>query len=298
MRSLRTLSLSAATSLLLGTLTVLGPLPAARAAEPSPAAKGGIITRAVLASASTPLTSSPLGVTDTFPPDVKEIHVNIAVANAPSNTALRIDWIAVDVGPDVPRNSKLTSHRTTVQGSRPVGVVFLGATSGGRLWVGAYKMDIYVNEKLDRTLKMAVRENVPAFVPPPPRAPGSCPPPPKAEFRPPVVARKLTMAEGVNTSTIEPINATRQFKPTSNFHAIVELDNPPANSKVKAIWYALDTGGLEPCNTRLYESEITTSGRRTWFKFWPPDKFPVGIYKVEIYVNGNLNLDLDFRVFD
>ena len=291
---LRRVSLSAATSLLLGTLTVLGPLPAAQAAEPSPAAKGGIITRAVLASASTPLTSSPLGVTDTFPPDTKRFYVNIAVANAPSNTAIRIDWIAVDLGPDVPRNTKIHSSSRTVEGSRPVVVEYPDL----RLPVGAYKMDIYLNEKLDRTLKMTVRENVPAFVAPPPRALGNCPPPPKAEFRPPVVARKLTMAEGRNTSTGEPINATRQFKPTSNFHAIVELDNPPANSKVKAIWYALDTGGAEPCNTRLYESEITTSGRRTWFKFWPPDKFPVGIYKVEIYVNGNLNLDLDFRVFD
>ncbi len=296
---LRRLSLSAATSLLLGTPTLLGPLPRAQAADPSPATKGGIITRAVLASAVTPLTRSPLGVTDTFPPDAKAFHVNVAVANAPSNTAIAVDFIAVDVGPDVPRNAKLLSQNTTVEGSRPVNFKFFtySQTSGpARMPVGAYKMDIYVNGKLDRTLKMTIRENVPAFVPPPLRAPGSCPPPPKPVYRPPLVARRLTMAEGVSTSTVEPVNPTREFKPTSKPHVIAELDNPPANSKVKAVWYALDTGGAEPCNTRFVETEYTTSGRRVWFYIEPP--FPVGIYRVEIYVNGNLNNDVDLRVLN
>jgi hypothetical protein len=104
------------------------------------------------------------------------------------------------------------------------------------------------------------------------------------------------MAEGV-TSSGDPVSATRQFKTSSAFHAIVELENAPSNSKIKAVWYALDTGGAEPCNTRLIETEVTTSGtRNVWFKYTPPEKFPVGLYKVDISVNGNLNNDVDFTV--
>jgi hypothetical protein len=299
MPSLRTLGLM---GVLLATLPLLGPPPAARAAEPSATPKGGIITRAVLASAVTPLTRSPLGVTDTFPPDLKAVHVNIAIANAPRNTAIRVDWIAVDVGPAVPRNTKIFSASSTVEGSTTVSEEFFvyPQTPGGpaRLPIGAYRMDIYVNDKLDRTLKMTIRENVPAFVPPPLRAIGSCPPPTKPVYRPPLVARALTPAQGV-TSAVEPINPTREFKPTSKFYVIAHLDNPPPNSKVKAVWYALDTGGAEPCNTRLGETEITTSSARAWFNWSAaPKKFPVGIYRVEIYVNGSLNNDVDLRVFE
>jgi hypothetical protein len=275
--------------------TQASPTTAAVQAQPSrtnaPSSSVGIITNAVLARGTTPLTSSPLGITDTFPPD-GEIHVNIAVANAPSGTALKTIWTAVNAT-GVPPNTEVTSRTSAAEGSRFVDSVLFSTT---RFPLGSYKVDVYLNGKLDRTLNFTVKDNVAAFRTPAPSALGNCPPPPKPDYRPPLVARKLTMAEDVNPSTFEPINATRQFKPTSNFHAIVELENTPANSKIKAVWYALDTGGAEACNSRLNETEITTSGARAWFNYKPPDKYPNGIYKVEIYVNGNLNNDVDFRV--
>lgn len=273
--------------------TAVSAPPTATAAPPSsPPPGGGIITNAVLARASTPLTSAPLGITDVFPPD-KEIHVNIALADAPEGTNVEIVWTAVDVGSAAPPNTQITSHRSTVQGTRYLDVVFSGPVS---LPVGTYKMDIYLNGELNRTLDMQVREDVPAFQTPTPAAVGSCPPPPPPEYRPPLIATGLTMAEGVNTTTFEPINPTREFKPDSTFHAIVELKDTPPNSRVKAVWYALDTGGAEACNTRLNETTVTTSGDRAWFSYEAPDQLPKGIYKVEIYVNDNLNNDVTFRV--
>jgi hypothetical protein len=252
----------------------------------------GIISDVVLAREVTPLTNSPLSISDTFPPD-GEIHVNLSLANAPAGTNIRAVWSVINAT-GIPSNSEITSYRATVQGSRYLDIVFYGTS---RLPVGTYKIDVFLNEQLDRTLTFSVKENIAAFRTPTPQTIGKCPPPSAPVYKPPLIARALTMAESVKSDTVEPVNPTRQFKPTSVFHAIIDLDNAPANSKIKAVWYALDTGGLEPCNTRLGENEITiTSSKRVWFNFRPPDKWVAGIYKVEIYVNDNLNNGVDFRV--
>lgn len=283
----------------LPTATVRAQVPTAAALSsstpPTSATKttsGGIITDVVLARQVTPLTNSPLGITDTFPPD-GDIHVNLALTNAPSGTSIRAVWSAVNAS-GVPPNTEITSYRATVQGSRYLDIVFYGTT---RLPVGTYKIDVLMNDKLDRTLNFSVKENVAAYTTPTPQPIGKCPPLSAPAYKPPLVARSLTMAEGVKSDTVEPVNPTRQFKTSSVFHAIIDLDNPQPNTKIKAVWYALDTGGLERCNTRLGENEITISNsKRVWFNFRPPEKWVPGIYKVEIYVNDNLNNDVDFRV--
>lgn len=263
------------------------------AASPSsPAVGGGIITNVVLATETTPLTGSPLGITDTFPP-TGEVHVNTAIANAPSGTKIKAIWTVVDAGSAAPKNTEITNYATTAEGTRFVDIVF---TPSQKMPAGSYKIDVLLNEKLERTLNFTVKEGIAPFVVPTPKAVGSCPPPPRPDYRPPLVAKKLTMAESV-TSNGDPVNATRQFKPNSTFHAIAALENAPSNSKIKAVWYALDTGGAEACNTRLVETEVTTSGtRNVWFKYTPPEKYPLGVYKVDIFVNGNLNIDVDFTV--
>lgn len=261
------------------------------AAQSSPAAGGGVITNAVLARAVTPLMSAPLGITDTFPPDGR-IYVNIAVANAPSGTTVKAIWTAVNAT-GVPPNSEISSQQSSPQGTRNVDIQFYGTS---KLPLGTYKIDILLNGKIDRTLNFTVKDGVAPFGTPTARALGSCVPV-SPSYKPPLIARKITMAEGVNSSTFEPVNATRVFKPSSVFHAIVELDNAVAGTKIKAIWYATDTGGLEPCNTRLGDTEVTTTGAsKVWFNFRPPDKWPIGNYKVDIYANDVLNIDTEFRV--
>jgi hypothetical protein len=151
----------------------------------SPAASGGIITNAVLARDSTPLTASPLGITDTFPPTGK-IHVNIATANAPSGTRIKAVWTALDAGSSIPKNTEITSYATSAEGTRFVDVVF---TPSQKMPIGTYKVDVLLNEKIERTLNFAVKEGVAAFVVPTPKAVGSCPPPPRPDYRPPLVAK-------------------------------------------------------------------------------------------------------------
>jgi hypothetical protein len=109
---------------------------------------------------------------------------------------------------------------------------------------------------------------------------------------------KVSLAESVKSSTLDPVNPTQVFKPSSEVHAVVALAGAPANTPVKAVWYALDTGGAEACNTRIAEYTIASSGDsgNVEFTYKPPSKFPPGNYRVEIYVGASLSHATDFSV--
>ncbi len=265
------------------------------AAQSSPAAGGGIITAAVTAKDSSAILNSPIGVTDSFAPKQPKIHIIVTVNNAPNGTAVKAALTAIEVGNAIPPNTKLGEPSLSVSGSQNANFFFEPPAQG--FPVGTYKVDISLNNKLDRTLNFSVRDGVPIPTPAPTKAAGSCPALPRPNYKPPLVATKVTMAEDAKGAELEPVNATRFFKTSSTFHAIVTLANAPANTKVKAVWFAQDTGNAEPCNARLTEYELTASGSRNVdFTYRPPSKWPLGIYRVEIYVNDNLNIDVDFRV--
>ena len=63
-------------------------------------------------------------------------------------------------------------------------------------------------------------------------------------------------------------------------------------------WFIDDVGDVEPCNVQIGgPSEVTTDGTRNlYFSRKSPSKWPKGTYHVYIYVNDNLNLDVDFTV--
>ncbi len=261
----------------------------------SPAASGGIITNAVMARDSSAILNSPIGVTDTFAPKQPKIHIIVTVNNAPNGTTVKAALTALDAGSAIPPNTKLGEPSLNVSGSQNADFFFEPTSQG--FPVGTYKVDILLNNKFDRTLSFTVKDGVPIPTPAPTKAVGSCPPPPPPNYKPPLVATKITMAEDVKGAELEPVNATRFFKTSSVFHAVVALSNAPTNTKVKAVWFAQDIGNAEPCNSRLTEYELTASGSHNVdFTYRPPSKWPVGIYRVEIYVNDNLNIDVDFRV--
>lgn len=285
------------------TARVLSPTstPATTSASPtvppsSPqAAGGGIITAAVTARDSSAILNSPIGVTDSFAPKQPKIHIIVTVNNAPNGTGVKAVLTAVDVGSAIPPNTKVGEPSSSVSGSQNVDFFFEPTSQG--FPVGTYKVDILLNNKLDRTLNFTVKDGAPIPTPAPTKAVGSCPPPPRPNYKPPLVATKITMAEDVKGTELEAVNATRIFKTSSTFHAVVTLSNAPSNTKVKAVWFAQDVGSAEPCNSRLSEYELTASGSRNVdFNYRPPSKWPAGLYRVEIYVNDNLNIDVDFRV--
>ncbi len=87
----------------------------------------------------------------------RSIHLAVAVANAPDGTTVRTVWTAVDVPSQNIKDQKLgeTTFATKDVGSN---VHFTLAGPGDQAWpAGSYKVDIYLDDKLDRTLTYTVQ---------------------------------------------------------------------------------------------------------------------------------------------
>lgn len=109
------------------------------------------ITRAVLAKDVQGDTFEPVDPTSTFPPDQPVINLVVSVANAPSDTKVKTVWTAVDVGDAAPANTKIDEAEVTLDASGNAHFTLSSPSSG--VWpVGKYKVELYLNDKLDRTL--------------------------------------------------------------------------------------------------------------------------------------------------
>jgi len=265
----------------------------------------GIIKQAVLAKRITPLSRTPVEVTDKFP-STGSIWAVVTVSNAPPDTHIKAVMTAVSVTPGstgnaIPPNTKLSESEVTTKGSENVG---LGWPSYSDAPVGAYKVDIYLNGKLERTLPYSIsKEAAPSSdSAPKPGAIGSCAKLPPSVELPPGFPIGVTLAQGIDGQG-KPANPGRIFRPDSPaFYAVLSTENAPANTKVAARWFATDVGGADTCNAQFSSYEMVVAGSgNPWFSTTPPlhgSKWPEGIYRVEVYVNENLALSVDFGVCD
>ncbi len=263
------------------------------------------ITNAVTARDVKSETFEPVGITDTFPPDQPKLHAVVSIANAPDDTKLKAAWTAIDVGAAAAPNTLIDSTEITAGGTRNVDMTL--ALDAGKLWpAGSYKVDIYLNGKMDRTLKFTVlAPPTPTPTTVPTRAPtvapttvsNVCPPIPPVAAKSSGVIDSVTMALGTEGANKDPVNPTKIFPTNAVFHAVTALQNAPANTKVTATWYANDLGGPPDCNVSLTSTDITTEGTRNIdFTLTPPSTWPVGTYRVEVAVNGTLDTVVTFTV--
>lgn len=109
---------------------------------------------------------------------------------------------------------------------------------------------------------------------------------------------------GVSTANIkeakmyrdsEGTQATTTFTPQDTFYCIVDLANAPDDTKVKAVWTAVDVEGNEP-NTLIDEAEMEYGSGTLTFDLTNNGPWPAGKYKVEIYLNDTLDRTLEFSV--
>jgi hypothetical protein len=109
---------------------------------------------------------------------------------------------------------------------------------------------------------------------------------------------EMMMAEGAGANG-EPVNRTGEFLGRETIHAIVGIKNAPANTKIRARFYALDAGDSAQCNVQLGEAEQIASGTR-YLDFalapTPGKTWSLGKYRVEIFVNGALDHIANFVV--
>ncbi len=89
---------------------------------------------------------------------------------------------------------------------------------------------------------------------------------------------------------------TTAFEPNETFYLIVDLANAPDDTTVKTTWYAVDVGTVAPANTLIDEAELTSGSGTLTFNLAPADQWAPGTYKVEVYLNGELDQTLDITV--
>jgi hypothetical protein len=113
------------------------------------------ITQAVLSKDIKEDTFEPIDPTSTFPTDQAVINLVVTVANAPSDTKVKTVWTAVDVGDAAPPNTKIDDAEVTLDSSGNAHFT-LSVPNSGAWPVGKYKVEIYLNDKLDRTLEYSI----------------------------------------------------------------------------------------------------------------------------------------------
>lgn len=87
---------------------------------------------------------------------------------------------------------------------------------------------------------------------------------------------------------------TTTFGQEDTFYLVAEVANAPDDTILKAVWIAVEVDGVEP-GFSLGEKELSASGAVNFSlendQFWP-----VGKYKVDLYLEGELDRTLDFEV--
>ena len=102
--------------------------------------------------------------------------------------------------------------------------------------------------------------------------------------------RMCTDSEGVNTTTA--------YSSSDAFYAVADLSNVETGSVVDAKWSLVSAADYDP--TELETSSLTIEDKSLYnyvsFELTSTDGWPVGEYKVELYLNGTLAHTITFSV--
>ena len=88
---------------------------------------------------------------------------------------------------------------------------------------------------------------------------------------------------------------TTVFAPDEIFYCVVELANAPDDTTVKASWTAVQAEGADP-NFFIDETELTSGSSVMHFELSNTGPWPVGKYKVDLYLNDEFDRTLEFTV--
>lgn len=87
------------------------------------------------------------------------------------------------------------------------------------------------------------------------------------------------------------------YAPNDTFYAILDLENAPDDTEVKAVWTFVDVEG-QSANSEIESVEGESGSGRMTLKLESSETWPVGKYRVEIFLNGSKKETLDFEVID
>lgn len=112
------------------------------------------IATAVLAKNVTGSDFEPVDVTTDFPPEQKTFHAVIRVRNLAADTTVRGVWTALETHGVAPPNTEIVATDTKAEGTRRLHLTM--EPNAGSLPKGQYKLDVFVADKLERTLPFTV----------------------------------------------------------------------------------------------------------------------------------------------
>jgi len=102
--------------------------------------------------------------------------------------------------------------------------------------------------------------------------------------------RMSTDSEGVNTTTV--------YSGSDAFYAVADLSNVETGSVVDAKWYLVSAADYDP--GEIESSSLTIEDKSLYnyvsFELTSTEGWPVGEYKVELYLNAVLAHTIDFSV--
>ena len=88
---------------------------------------------------------------------------------------------------------------------------------------------------------------------------------------------------------------TTVFTPDETFFCVADLQNAPDGTVIKADWYAVEVEGEEP-KTFIDSAEVTSGSSSLHFELSNQGPWPVGKFKVELFLNGELKETIEFSV--
>jgi len=98
------------------------------------------------------------------------------------------------------------------------------------------------------------------------------------------------------TSDSEGTAETTKFAQDQVFYCIVTLANAPEDTKIIAIWTAVEVEGEQP-NLLIDQAEMTSGNQNVFtFNLTNNGLWPTGKYKVDLYLNDKLDRTLEFEV--
>lgn len=233
--------------------------------------------------------------------------------NAPSDTKVKTIWTGVDVK-DNPPNSAI-GEKELVTGS---GTFTFSLENKDHLWpAGTYRVDLYLNDKLDQTIDFqvvqstqAIAQATPEISPQAtteasPQATTEASPQATIEATPQATDQTTPQPQGAayydNTRLArdqEGTDPTTVFSPDESFYLVSTLTGAPdAGAQVKVVWTAVKIEGSTSENQVIdtYDESLPNGG------FWVSlvsnsGTWPAGQYKVELLLDGTSVDTLNFIV--
>jgi hypothetical protein len=100
----------------------------------------------------------------------------------------------------------------------------------------------------------------------------------------------------LSTDVNDSAQTTSYVPSDKTFYCFFDLKNAPESTVVKGTWTLVSAEGFSP-NTEIDSAEVTGSDNTYYFSLdRSADAWPVGQYKIDLYIDGKLVQTVDFEV--